>query len=318
MRKIVILDGYTLNPGDISWAGFEAYGEVINHDRTDPEEVTARMAGAEIVLTNKTVISRDAIAASPDLRYIGVLATGVNIVDLDAAADHGVTVTNVPAYGPEAVSQYAFALLLEIVSQVGLHSDAVLSGQWETAEDFAFTLAPLLELTGKTCGIIGLGAIGRQTARVANAFGMRVLGHDPYVTTSPDDVRMTDLDTVLGEADILFLHCPLTDENAKMINGEAIDKMKDGVILINNARGGLLDEAAVADALNRGKIYAAGVDTVSVEPILADNPLLKAKHIFITPHISWAAYETRDRLMGLAVENVARWLAGDPINVVCP
>ena len=318
MKKIVVLDGFTLNPGDISWDSIAELGELKIYDRSDSHLVAERMADADIVLTNKTFISAADMDQAKNLRYIGILATGLNVVDLEAAAARNIIVANVPSYGPEAVSQYAIALLLEVVSQVGLHSQAVLNGAWQTSEDFAFTLAPLIELYQKNCGIIGLGAIGRQTARVVQALGMKVYANDlsPDPTLENENLKFVDLDTLYEYSDVIFLHCPLTEENECFIDRESISKMRDGVIIINNARGGLIQEHDLAEALNSGKVYAAAVDTVSSEPISPDNPLLKAKNIFITPHISWAAKETRERLMSLVAENLKSYLAGEPKNRV--
>ena len=318
MKKIVVLDGFTLNPGDISWDSIAELGELQIYDRSDSHLVAERMADADIVLTNKTFISAADMDQAKNLRYIGILATGLNVVDLEAAAARNIIVANVPSYGPEAVSQYAIALLLEVVSQVGLHSQAVLNGAWQTSEDFAFTLAPLIELYQKNCGIIGLGAIGRQTARVVQALGMKVYANDlsPDPTLENENLKFVDLDTLYEYSDVIFLHCPLTEENECFIDLESISKMRDGVIIINNARGGLIQEHDLAEALNSGKVYAAAVDTVSSEPISPDNPLLKAKNIFITPHISWAAKETRERLMSLVAENLKSYLAGEPKNRV--
>jgi len=318
MKKIVVLDGFTLNPGDISWDSIAELGELKIFDRSDSHLVAERMADADIVLTNKTFISTADMDQAKNLRYIGILATGLNVVDLEAAAARNIIVANVPSYGPEAVSQYAIALLLEVVSQVGLHSQAVLNGAWQTSEDFAFTLAPLIELYQKNCGIIGLGAIGRQTARVVQALGMKVYANDlsPDPTLENENLKFVDLDTLYEYSDVIFLHCPLTEENECFIDRESISQMRDGVIIINNARGGLIQEHDLAEALNSGKVYAAAVDTVSSEPISPDNPLLKAKNIFITPHISWAAKETRERLMSLVAENLKSYLAGEPKNRV--
>jgi glycerate dehydrogenase len=318
MKKIVVLDGFTLNPGDISWDSIAELGELKIYDRSDSHLVAERMADADIVLTNKTFISAADMDQAKNLRYIGILATGLNVVDLEAAAARNIIVANVPSYGPEAVSQYAIALLLEVVSQVGLHSQAVLNGAWQTSEDFAFTLAPLIELYQKNCGIIGLGAIGRQTARVVQALGMKVYANDlsPDPTLENENLKFVDLDTLYEYSDVIFLHCPLTEENECFIDRESISQMRDGVIIINNARGGLIQEHDLAEALNSGKVYAAAVDTVSSEPISPDNPLLKAKNIFITPHISWAAKETRERLMSLVAENLKSYLAGEPKNRV--
>ena len=318
MKKIVVLDGFTLNPGDISWDSIAELGELQIYDRSDSHLVAERMADADIVLTNKTFISAADMDQAKNLRYIGILATGLNVVDLEAAAARNIIVANVPSYVPEAVSQYAIALRLEVVSQVGLHSQAVLNGAWQTSEDFAFTLAPLIELFQKNCGIIGLGAIGRQTARVVQALGMKVYANDlsPDPTLENENLKFVDLDTLYEYSDVIFLHCPLTEENECFIDRESISKMRDGVIIINNARGGLIQEHDLAEALNSGKVYAAAVDTVSSEPISPDNPLLKAKNIFITPHISWAAKETRERLMSLVAENLKSYLAGEPKNRV--
>ncbi|MDD3611824.1 MAG: D-2-hydroxyacid dehydrogenase [Eubacteriales bacterium] len=318
MKKIVVLDGFTLNPGDISWDSIAELGELQIYDRSDSHLVAERMADADIVLTNKTFISAADMDQAKNLRYIGILATGLNVVDLEAAAARNIIVANVPSYGPEAVSQYAIALLLEVVSQVGLHSQAVLNGAWQTSEDFAFTLAPLIELYQKNCGIIGLGAIGRQTARVVQALGMKVYANDlsPDPILENENLKFVDLDTLYEYSDVIFLHCPLTEENECFIDRESISQMRDGVIIINNARGGLIQEHDLAEALNSGKVYAAAVDTVSSEPISPDNPLLKAKNIFITPHISWAAKETRERLMSLVAENLKSYLAGEPKNRV--
>ncbi len=318
MKKIVVLDGFTLNPGDISWDSIAELGDLRIFDRSDSHLVAERMADADIVLTNKTFISAVDMDQAKNLRYIGILATGLNVVDLEAAAARNIIVANVPSYGPEAVSQYAIALLLEVVSQVGLHSQAVLNGAWQTSEDFAFTLAPLIELYQKNCGIVGLGAIGRQTARVVQALGMKVYANDlnPDPTLENENLKFVDLDTLYEYSDVIFLHCPLTEENECFIDRESIAKMRDGVIIINNARGGLIQEHDLAEALNSGKVYAAAVDTVSSEPISPDNPLLKAKNIFITPHISWAAKETRERLMSLVAENLKSYLAGEAKNRV--
>ena len=314
MKKIVVLDGFTLNPGDISWDSIAELGELKIYDRSDSHLVAERMADADIVLTNKTFISAADMDQAKNLRYIGILATGLNVVDLEAAAARNIIVANVPSYGPEAVSQYAIALLLEVVSQVGLHSQAVLNGAWQTSEDFAF----LIELYQKNCGIIGLGGIGRQTARVVQALGMKVYANDlsPDPTLENENLKFVDLDTLYEYSDVIFLHCPLTEENECFIDRESISQMRDGVIIINNARGGLIQEHDLAEALNSGKVYAAAVDTVSSEPISPDNPLLKAKNIFITPHISWAAKETRERLMSLVAENLKSYLAGEPKNRV--
>lgn len=310
--KIVILDGYTLSPGDIPWDGFETIAQVTRYDNTLPDEAAARIGDAELVLTNKVPITRAVLDACPNVRYIGVLATGYNVVDLEAAAARNICVTNVPAYGTMAVAQLVFALLLEICHHVGAHSKAVHDGEWTRRNTFTFWNFPLIELDGKTLGIVGLGAIGRQVARIAEAMGMRVIAADPVST----DSRVLPLDDVLAQADVLTLHCPLTAENTGMINRDTITKMKDGAILINTARGPLLNEADIRDALTSGKLAAASVDVVSTEPIQPDNPLLSAPNCFITPHIAWAPLAARRRLMDIAVENLRAFLDGRPQNRV--
>jgi len=309
--KIVVLDGFASNPGDLSWEEFAALGELTVYDRTLPEQVVERIGAAEIVFLNKTPVTAETLERCPGLRMIGILATGYNIVDIAAAKTHGVTVCNVPGYSTAAVAQMTFALLLEMTQQVGLHSAAVHEGQWERSPDFCFWNAPLTELQGKTMGIIGYGAIGQAVAQVARAFGMKVLAtaRNPRPdTVSPEEV--------LASSDVISLHCPQTAENLHMINRETISRMKDGAILLNTARGGLVCEQDVADALNCGKLGWYGADVVSKEPIAADNPLLKAKNCFITPHIAWAPSETRRRLHAVALENLRAFLNGTPQNVV--
>ena len=318
--KILILDGYTENPGDLSWAELEKYGELTVYDRTpvqDEAEIVRRIGDAEIVYTNKTPISRKVLEACPNLRFISVLATGYNVVDTQAAAERGIPVTNVPAYGTEAVGQFAIALLLEICHRIGHHSETVRAGRWENSLDFCYWDYPLIELAGKTMGIIGFGKIGQVTGRIAKAMGMRVLAYNRSRSEEGAKIAVyTDLDTLLAESDVIALHCPQTPETAGIINRERISRMKDGVILINNSRGGLVVEQDLADALNSGKIAAAGLDVVSTEPIQGDNPLLKAKNCIITPHISWAAKECRERIMDCAAENLRAFLNGEPVNVV--
>lgn len=316
--KIVVLDGYTENPGDLSWAPLEALGELRVFDRSGGEaECIARIGDAELLLTNKTPVTRAMLDACPRIRYIGVLATGYNIVDCAAAAERGIPVCNIPAYGTEAVAQFSIALLLEICHHIGHHSETVRAGRWTESPDWCYWDYPLIELAGKTLGIIGFGRIGRQEARIARALGMQVLAFARH----PDEsgralAEYVPLDELYARADVVSLHCNLTAENERMIDAAAIAKMKDGVILLNNARGQLLDEEAVAEALNRGKIAAAGLDVVSAEPIRADNPLLKAKNCLITPHISWAPIEARRRIMDMAAENLRAFLDGKPIHVV--
>lgn len=317
-RKIVVLDGYTENPGDLSWEGLERLGEVTVYDRTAPEEAAERIGGASLVLTNKTPITREVLESCGNVRYIGVLATGYNVVDVQAARERGIVVTNIPAYGTEAVGQYAIALLLEICSQVGHHSRAVHEGRWESCRDFCFWDYPLIELAGKTMGIVGFGRIGRTVARIAQALGMNILAcaNHPNPAYENESCRYASLEEVLAQSDVISLHCPLTKETEGLINRDTIGKMKDGVILLNNSRGPLVVEEDLAEALKTGKVYAAGVDVVSTEPIRGDNPLLAAPNCFITPHISWAPRETRQRLMDIAVQNLKSYLEGRPENVV--
>ncbi len=316
--KIVILDGYTENPGDLSWAAFEALGSLTVFDRTAEHEIAERIGDAEIAITNKTPITADTMAACPNLRYIGVLATGYNVVDVKAAAAKRITVTNIPTYGTHAVAQFAIALLLEICHHIGHHDRAVHAGRWADSADWCFWDYPLIELAGKTMGIIGFGKIGRAVGRIASALGMRVIAHD---SVECDEGRAiadyVPLDALLADSDVISLHCPLFPETRGLICAETIARMKDGVILINNSRGPLIVEADVADALRRGKIRYAGLDVVVTEPIRRDNPLLGVKNCLITPHISWAPKESRQRLMDIAVDNLRAFLDGNPVNTVC-
>ena len=317
--KIVILDGYTENPGDLSWEGFEAMGDLTVYDRTtDHSQIAARIGDAEIILTNKTPVSREVIDACPRLKYIGLLATGYNVVDVKAAKEAGIIVTNIPTYGTDAVSQYAIALLLELCHHIGEHSDCVKRGDWTKNQDWCFWNHPLIELAGKTMGIIGFGRIGQGTARIAQALGMKVLAYDTY--QNPQLVSETctyaSLDQVFASSDVIALHCPLFPETEGIINKSNIDKMKDGVLIINNSRGALVIEEDLKDALNSGKVAGAALDVVSTEPIRMDNPLLSAKNCIITPHIAWAPKESRQRLMDIAVSNLKAFVAGQPVNVV--
>lgn len=322
--KIVILDGYAENPGDLSWEGFEKLGELTVYDRTpreDVEEILRRIGDAEIICTNKTLIGREVIERAPKLRYIGVLATGYNVVDVDAAAERGIPVTNIPSYGTAAVAQHVMALLLEICNRTGHHSQAVHEGRWQRSEDFCFWDYPLMELAGKTMGIIGYGHIGKAAARLAGAFGMKVIacrrpGHSVLENVQDDGVSMVTIEELFERADVISVHCPLFPETEGLICRENISKMKNGVIIINTARGPIVQEKDLAEALNSGKVYAAGVDVVSTEPIRDDNPLLTARNCFITPHIAWASRESRQRLMDTAVDNLRAFLAGEPVNVV--
>lgn len=313
--KIVILDGFASNPGDLSWQELEKFGEVTVYDRTRPEEAAERIADAQIVLLNKTPMTAELLENAKQLRMIGVLATGYNVVDIAAAKRCGITVCNVPGYSTAAVAQMTMALLLECTQQVGLHNHAVHEGQWQRSRDFCFWNVPLMELAGKTIGIIGCGAIGMAVAKVAEALGMRVL----LTARTPRTLEnYVNLETLLKESDIVSLHCPQTAENLHMIGAKAIGLMKDGAIVINTARGGLVDEQAIADALNCGKLAYYAADVVSKEPICAENPLLTAKNCILTPHIAWAPKETRERLHHITAENIRSFLNGKPQNVVNP
>lgn len=310
--KIVILDAHTANPGDLSWDELSRLGELEVYDRTANADIARRIDGAEIVLTNKTPLDANTIAAASALRYIGVLATGYNIVDVDAARARGIPVTNIPAYSTDSVVQLVFAHLLEICHHVGHHSAAVHAGRWSSSPDFAFWDYPLIELAGKTMGIIGYGRIGRAVGEVARAFKMNVIAsgtHHNYPEVVP-------LDELLGRSDVISLNCPLLPETRGLINRDTIAKMKDGVIIINTSRGPVINEADLREALLSGKVYAAGIDVTSQEPIQPDNPLLGLDNCFITPHIGWAPREARVRLIDIATENVCAFLSGAPVNVV--
>lgn len=316
--KIVILDAYAANPGDLSWDEFAALGDLTVYDRTAQEDAAARIGDAEVVFINKVRLTDEIFAACPNLKLVSILATGYNIVDLAAAKRRGITVCNVPGYSTRAVVQMTFALLLEICQQVGLHSGAVHTGRWQTCPDFCFWDRPLIELDGKTMGIVGYGAIGSAVGTVAQALGMKLLVTARHEKPVPEGARFVSLPELLAQSDVVSLHCPQTAENARMIDAGALAQMKDGAILLNTARGGLLDEQAVANALRSGKLLAAGMDVVSAEPIRADNPLLTAPNCFLTPHIAWAPLETRRRLQAISAENLRAFLAGKPQNVVDP
>ena len=316
--KIVILDAYAANPGDLSWDEFAALGDLTVYDRTAQEDAAARIGDAEVVFINKVRLTDEIFAACPNLKLVSILATGYNIVDLAAAKRRGITVCNVPGYSTRAVVQMTFALLLEICQQVGLHSGAVHTGRWQTCPDFCFWDRPLIELDGKTMGIVGYGAIGSAVGTVAQALGMKLLVTARHEKPVPEGARFVSLPELLAQSDVVSLHCPQTAENARMIDAGALAQMKDGAILLNTARGGLLDEQAVANALRSGKLLAAGMDVVSAEPIRADNPLLTAPNCFLTPHIAWAPLETRRRLQTISAKNLRAFLAGKPQNVVNP
>lgn len=320
---IVVLDGYTLNPGDISWDGLASLGNLKVYDRTaydisGANLIVERAKDADVVFTNKTPITREILARLPKLKFIGVLATGYNVVDLEAARERGIPVSNIPAYGTDAVAQMTIALLLEMCNHVGIHSESVFKGQWTNNEDFCYWNKSLIELAGKTMGIVGFGQIGQATANIALALGMDILvnSRSKMKELEGERVRFVDLETLFKDSDVISLHCPLTETNKGMINKGSISKMRDGVMIINTARGGLVVDEDLADALNRGKVEGAALDVVSQEPIPADNPLLKAKNCIITPHIAWAPVEARQRLMDIAVDNLRKFLEGNPINVV--
>lgn len=318
--KIVVLDGYTENPGDLSWDELGKLGELTVYDRTpvdDEAEIIRRIGDAELVYTNKTPISKNVIDACPGMKFISLLATGYNVVDYVYAGSKGIPVTNVPTYGTASVGQFAIALLLEICHHIGHHDQSVHAGNWEHNQDWCYWDYPLIELDGKTLGVIGFGRIGQTTGKIAKAMGMKVLAYDNYPNEYGKAIaEYTDLDTLLAQSDVIALHCPLFPSTEGIINKDTIAKMKDGVIIINNSRGPLVVEQDLADALNSGKVAAAGLDVVSTEPIKGDNPLLQAKNCLITPHISWAPKESRQRIMDCAVSNAKAYLDGQPVNVV--
>lgn len=315
--KIVVLDGYGLNPGDLSWDAVSQLGELTVYDRTSSEEVIERSAGAEAILTNKTVITAEIMEALPDLKYIGVLATGYNVVNVDAAREKGIVVTNIPAYSTPSVAQMVFAHILNIAQQVQHHSEEVRKGRWTNNADFCFWDTPLIELREKKIGLVGLGHTGYNTARIAIGFGMQVTAYTSKSSLQlPPEIKKRTLDELFSECDIVSLHCPLTDETKELVNAERLRLMKPTAILINTGRGPLVNEQDLADALNAGKLYAAGLDVLSSEPPKADNPLLTARNCYITPHIAWASLEARTRLMDILVENIKAFQAGKPVNNV--
>jgi len=320
--NIVVLDGYTVNPGDLSWSALQRLGETTVYDRTPPELVAERARGAQIVLTNKTKLAAETLRALPELRYVGVLATGYDVVDVTAAAERGIVVTNVPAYSTESVAQLVLALLLELCHGVGRHDDAVKAGEWTRSADFCFWRQPLVELAGKTLGLVGYGRIGRQVAAVAAALGMRVLytrrsgGTAEDAAAEPCGARRAELAELLAEADVVSLHCPLTPATEGLINRDTIALMKPAAFLINTSRGKLIAEQDLADALNEGRLAGAALDVLSAEPPHCDNPLLAARNCIITPHIAWATLAARTRLMDIAAGNVAAFLQGQPVNRV--
>lgn len=316
--KIVILDGYTENPGDLSWSGFEGLGELTVYERTKSEDILRRIGDAEVVYTNKTPITGETIKYCPNLKFIGVLATGYDVVDTEAAKEAGIKVANIPTYGTATVAQYTVALLLELCHQVGLHSASVKKGEWENHVDWCYWKTPQLELAGKVMGIIGYGRIGQATAKIAMALGMDILAYDEYQNPllESDSMHYVSLDELFKRSDVIVLHCPLLPTTRGIINKESIQKMKDNVMIINDSRGPLINEKDLAEALESGKVAGAAVDVVSTEPIKSDNPLLKAPNIIITPHMAWGTKESRLRLMNIALENLRAFKAGTPINIV--
>lgn len=315
--KIVALDGYAANPGDLSWDELKALGECVIYDRTASEEVLERAADAEVVLTNKVVITADMMAALPQLKYIGVMATGYNIVDIDAARERGIIVTNIPSYSTASVAQMVFAHILNIAQQVQHHSEAVHQGRWTASKDFCFWDTPLIELRGKKLGIVGLGNTGYTTARIAIGFGMEVYAYTSKSSFQlPPEIKKMELDQLFSECDIISLHCLLTDKTRELVNAARLKQMKPTAILINTGRGQLVNEQDLADALNNGQIYAAGLDVLSQEPPKADNPLLTARNCYITPHIAWASAAARERLMGILLDNLKGYIDGKVINNV--
>ena len=315
--KIVVLDGFALNPGDLSWDELSALGELKVYDRTGIDETNERIGGAEIVFTNKTVLSREILQKLPTVKYIGVLATGYDVVDIAAAQEMGITVTNVPTYGTDSVAQMTFAHILNLTQRVADHSRSVMAGDWCRCPDYSYTNYPLIELAGLTLGIVGLGRIGKAVARIGRAFGMKIIAHDPTVTQNiPDGINMVNLEELFKTSDVITLHCPLTDQTRKLINQERLSLMKKSAFLINTSRGPLVDETALAEALNSGHIAGAALDVLAVEPPVKDNPIFRTKNAFITPHIAWATRSARARLLQTAIDNLSAFLKGKPQNVV--
>ncbi|MDY3267812.1 MAG: D-2-hydroxyacid dehydrogenase [Phocaeicola sp.] len=316
--KIVVLDGFTLNPGDLTWSGFSSLGETVVYDRTSHSELIERATGAEVLLTNKTIIDADSLRQLKGLKYIGVLATGYNVVDIDAARELGIVVTNIPAYSTESVAQMVFAHILNITQRVGHYSDEASEYKWSRLNDFSYANTPLIELYGKKIGIIGFGNTGNATARIAQAFGLKVLAYTSKDASSlPSGIeKAVSFEQIFRECDIVSLHCPLNPDTKELINKERLSLMKKTAILINTGRGGLVNESDLAEALIEGKIFAAGIDVMVNEPPLEDNPLLGIPNCFITPHIAWATYEARVRLMELAIQNLKSYIEGKTINNV--
>lgn len=315
--KAIVLDGFTLNPGDLDWSGFRELCDCRVYDSTQPQEIVQRSLEAEIVITNKVVISRDIMEQLPCLKYIGVLATGYNVVDIEAARERGIVVTNIPAYSTDSVAQLVFAHLLNIASQVEYHSEEVHKGRWSSNRDFTFWDKPLIELSGLTMGVVGLGNIGFKVASIAHAFGMNVIAQtSKELSQLPEWITPRPMEALFSESDVLSLHCPLTDRTDKLVNAQRLSLMKPSAILINTGRGGLIDEPALAEALHAGRLFAAGLDVLSTEPPAAGNPLLSAPNCYITPHYAWATLAARKRLMAVAVANLKAFLEGTPQNCV--
>ena len=316
--KIVVLDGYTLNPGDLSWDGLKKIGDVVIYDRTPSDKIVERAAGAEIVYTNKTPLNREVLNQLPALKFIGVLATGYNVVDTEAAKEQGIVVTNIPGYGTDSVAQLTFALLLELCHHVQLHSNSVMQGRWSQSVDFCYWDYPLVELAGKTMGIIGFGSIGRRVADIASSFGMNIIGNDKFQTdqSGRKNFKWAEVNQLLEESDVVSIHCPLFPETKGLINKDRIKLMKKSAFLLNTSRGPVVVDEDLAEALNNDIIAGAGIDVLSVEPPSHDNPLFKAKNCLITPHIAWATKEARTRLMDIAVNNLLAFVNGKPVNVV--
>ncbi len=315
--KIVVLDGYCLNNGDLSWSGFEALGELKVYDRTDYKDIISRIGDSEIVITNKTPIDRN-IVESTNIKYIGVLATGYNIIDMDSCNEHNITVCNIPSYSTDGVVQLTFALLFELINKVYIHSQSVKAGEWTKCSDFSYTIAPLIELSGKTMGLIGYGSIGKAVAKAAQGFNINVIYNKPSGAddNDTDKCHYADMDSILAESDIISLHCPLTNDTREIINSNSISKMKKNVVIINTARGGVINETDLASALNDDRISGYGCDVLSNEPPSIDNVIINAKNTVITPHIAWQGFETRERLMNIAVSNLACYLKGNVQNKV--
>lgn len=314
--KAVVVDGYTLNPGDLYWNDISAVNDLTVYDRTSADKIVERIGDAEIVLTNKTPITKETMEQCPNIQFITVLATGYDVIDIKTAKEKGIVVSNVPSYGTECVSQFAIALLLEVCNRIGHHDAEVKKGKWTNCKDWCFWDYPLIELSHKTMGIIGYGRIGQNTGKIARALGMNVLAYDKYENPDLKDVKYVSLNTLCKKSDVIVLHCSLNAENKEIINKSTLGKMKSNAILINNARGGLVNEQDLADALNSKKIQAAAVDVVSTEPIHDDNPLLQAKNCIITPHMSWGAKEARQRIMSITNENIQKFIEGNPQNRV--